>query len=111
MDNITANSERDVLTFQPPRDISSGELSLHNQNGLLKYQYRKLEHARNIRLLGYSGRSESNNVRFHLSENSLKMVEGNSLPYHTVGAARYKQSPCQFRLVHISRLPKQSILS
>jgi hypothetical protein len=77
MDDIIANSERDVLIFQLPRDISlTGELNLHNQNGLLEYQYRKLQHARNIRLLGYSGRSDSNDVRFHLSENSLKMVDG-----------------------------------
>lgn len=77
MDDIIANSERDVLIFQPPLDISlTGELNLHNQNGLLEYQYRKLQHARNIRLLGYSGRSDSNDARFHLSENSLKAVDG-----------------------------------
>jgi hypothetical protein len=77
MDDIIANSERDVLIFRTPRDFSStGELNLHSQNGLLEYQYRELQHARNIRLLRYSGRSDSNDVRFHLSENSLKMVDG-----------------------------------
>jgi hypothetical protein len=77
VDDIIANCERDVLTFQPPRDISSaGELNLHSQNGLLEYQYPQLQHARNIRLLEHSGRLDSNDVRFHLSENSLERVDG-----------------------------------
>ncbi|PQE16184.1 heterokaryon incompatibility het-6 protein [Rutstroemia sp. NJR-2017a BVV2] len=77
LDDIIANCEQDVLIFQPPRDISSGEeLNLHSQNRLLEYQYRELQHARNIRLLEHSGRLDSNDVRFHLSEHSLQRVDG-----------------------------------
>jgi hypothetical protein len=104
IDNIIANSDRDVLIFQPLRDISStGELDLHSQNGLLEYQYRELQHARNIRLLPYSGRSDSNDVRFHLSENFLKMVDGEfiAISYCWGGETQTKSLP-------ISSMPKSA---
>jgi len=75
VDDIVANSERHLLLFQPPRDVPfPGELNGGDQNGLLEYQYPKLQHARHIRLLGDSATSDSNDVRFHLSENSLDRV-------------------------------------
>lgn len=75
MDDIIANSERNVPIFQPLDISSTGEPNLHNQNGLLEYQYPGLQDARNIRPLRHSGRSDSNDIKFQLGEDSLKRGE------------------------------------
>ena len=77
VDEIVAHSERHLLLFQPARDIPfSGKLDLDDQDGLLEYQHPELQHARHIRLLGYSATSDCNEIRFHLSENTLENIHG-----------------------------------
>lgn len=77
VDEIIAHNERHLLLFQPARNVSfSGKLDLDDQDGLLEYQYPELQHARHVRLLGYSATSNCNEVRFHLSENSLENIDG-----------------------------------
>lgn len=94
LDEMLANSERDVFVFQPPRDIPlRNELNLHNPDGLLEYQYRELQPG-SIRLLEYSDRSDSNEVSFHLREASLEKVDGKfiAISYCWGGESQPKKS-------------------
>ncbi|KAH6675170.1 heterokaryon incompatibility protein-domain-containing protein [Halenospora varia] len=77
LDSIIAHSQRRLLMFQLPRDIPSfGKLDPEDPQGFRLFQYEKLKHDQNIRLLGYPNTSDSNDITFHMDEKLLEDASG-----------------------------------